>query len=158
MNHRPRIDALVTRMIACGLEISPIESAPWIAGVEFRLGIQFPADFRDFVTRYSFPLLELKDVEIFSNLGDMSEYDLTHAPFRDPYMSPWLIRHGLIHVGFPYIGNYDPICLELSSAPSDKGASVVRLNHEDILMERPTVHRTSVSSSFLALLEQQIDA
>lgn len=157
MNHRARVDDLVARMIAGGVEIRATENAPWIADVESRLGTALPADFRDFVIRYSFPLLEFKDVELFSNLGDMSEYDLTHAPFRDPNMSPWLIGHGLVHIGFPYIGNYDPICLELSSASTDEGPGIVRLNHEDILLERATVHRTSVSPSFLALLEKQID-
>lgn len=38
---------------------------------------------------------------------------------------------------------------------SDEGPCIVRLNHEDILLERETVRRTTLSPSFMALLVVQ---
>ena len=64
--------------------------------------------------------------------------------FRDPQMSPWLAKYRLVHIGFPHIGDYDPICLDVSGTASVE-AAVVRLDHEDILLERKKVHRSALA-------------
>ena len=97
-------------------------------------------------------------MELFSNLGDMSEYDLTAAPFRDPYMGPWLINHHLLYIGHPWMGHYDPICLDLVARGADDEPPVVQLDHEDILLMHRKVARTTIAPSLFELLQDRIDA
>ena len=158
MNRDSQIDSLVRLLVERGVTIRPIDSSPWISSVEDRIGYPYPPSFRSLVTRYSFPYLEFVEVELFSNLGDMSEYELTNAPFRDSHMGPWLIAHRFVYIGHPYIGQYDPICLDLTSRGRDDEPPVVQLDHEDILLERKKVGKTIVAPSFVALLRGEIDA
>jgi hypothetical protein len=151
MNQNAGVDVFVERLRASGADLSAIEGAPWLEEVERRLGLRFPASFRALASRYAFPMLDLGNVELFANLGDGSQYDLTVAPFRDPVMSPWLAEHRLLHFGFPYIGNYDPICFDLAAAGSVE-PPIIKLDHEAILLARPTVRRTVIASNFFALL------
>ncbi len=153
MDTHSAIDHFVVRMRERGEVIRPLASAPWIAHVEQRLGLHFPPSFRSLIGRYAFPVLDLGLVELFANEGDGAEYDLTTAPFRDAFMSPWLITHRLIYIGHPHIGDYDPVCFDLSNQELLE-PPIVKLNHEDILLERPTVRRRVLADSFLALVEQ----
>lgn len=148
---------MVARLRQGGADIRRLSSAPWVDGIEHKLELRFPPLFRSLIERYAFPLLDIGEVEMFANEGDGSQYDLTVAPFGDPFMSPWLLRHRLIYIGHPYIGNYDPICFDLSHRQTDVEPPIVQLNHEDILLERDTVHRKIVAANFLALLER-VDA
>lgn len=147
------VDRFAAHLLEKGAEIRPINGAPWIEGIEKRLGLSFPHSFRSLIERYSFPLLDIGEAELFANEGGSSEYDLAVALLRDPIMSPWLVKHRLIHIGHPYIGNYDPICLDLLKSKHGD-TQVVRLNHEDILLERPTIHRHVLAESFSALMER----
>ena len=158
MNRDAQVDSIARRLIDTGFGLRPIKNAPWVESIEKRLGYSYPRSFRSFVTRYSFPYLEFEEVKLFSNLGDRSEYDLTTAPFRDHYLGPWLIERRLVYIGHPYLGDYDPICLDLEAGKPGGEPPVVRLDHEDILLERRKVAKATVASTFLALLEAQIQA
>lgn len=153
MNISAVVDRFAAHLLEKGVQIRPINSASWIKGIEKRLGLSFPHSFRSLIERYSFPLLNIGEVELFANEGSSSEYDLAVALFRDPIMSPWLVKHKLIHIGHPYIGNYDPICLDLLKSKHGD-PEVVRLNHEDILLERPKIRRHVLAESFSALMER----
>jgi len=153
MDTNTSVDLVVARLCQSGAEIRSVAGAPWIDNLEARLGLSFPPSFRSLVNRYAFPLLDIGEMELFANEGEDSQYDLTAAPFRDPFMSAWLIGHRLIHVGHPYIGNYDPVCFDLST-PNATEPPVVQLNHEDILLQRQSVKRTVIADSFLTLLER----
>ncbi|NJD68916.1 MAG: SMI1/KNR4 family protein [candidate division NC10 bacterium] len=153
MNPNAVVDVFVERLQASGADLNSIERAPWLDEIESRLGLRFPAFFRALVSRYAFPVLDLGKVELFANLGDGSQYDLTVAPFRDPVMSPWLAEHRLLHIGFPCIGNYDPICFDLTNAGSPE-PPIIKLEHEAILLARRTVGRAAIAPNFLALLAE----
>ena len=60
-----QIDSLVHRLLGKGVNIRPIESAPWISTIEERLGYSYPYSFRSLVTRYSFPYLEFRGWSYF---------------------------------------------------------------------------------------------
>ena len=153
MDTNSAVDLVVDRLRQAGADIRPLASAPWVDDIEGRLNLRLPPSFRSLVGRYAFPLLDIGEVELFANEGDGSEYDLTAALFRDPSLSPWLAEHRLIHIGHPYIGNYDPVCLDLTHRNLVE-PPVVQLSHEDILLERPSVSRTLLADNFLSLLEQ----
>jgi hypothetical protein len=155
MDTNTAVDLVVERLRQQGADIHPITNAPWINEIEHRLKLRFPASFRSLIDRYAFPLLDIGEVELFANEGDGSEYDLTHAPFRDPIMSPWLMEHQLIHIGHPYIGNYDPVCIDLSRNDLVE-TPIVQLNHEDILLERQSVRSKVIADNFLNLFERAI--
>jgi hypothetical protein len=150
------VDAAVARLLAAGADICQADSVPWIAGVEQRLGLSYPRSFRILVTRYIFGAFEVGPVELFANLGDGTEQDLTAAPFSDRYMSPWLLAHRFLQFGRPSTGSYDPVCFDFDECSDEP--RVVRLDHEDILQERPQVQRIVIASNFLALLEMPPDA
>lgn len=153
MDINSAVDLIIERLRQEGADIRPLASAPWIDVLEQRLKLRFPSSFRSLIGRYAFPLLDIGEVELFGNEGDGSEYDLTHALFRDPYMSPWLIEHQLIHIGHPFIGNYDPVCIDLSCKDLVE-PPIVQLNHEDILLERQSVSRKVIADNFLNLFER----
>jgi len=141
----------MARLCASGADLCQVDRVWWIEDVERRLGFSYPRSFRALVTRYLFRSLEVGSVEIFANLGDGSNEDVTVAPFRDRYMSPWLIAHKLLQFGRPASGSYDPVCFDFGEEIAEP--SVVRLDHEDILQERSEVHRQVLAPNFLALLQ-----
>jgi hypothetical protein len=153
MNLDAAIDRIVERLCAEGADIRPLSTAPWVDEIERKLRLSLPPSYKSLVRRYTFPLLNIGKAELFGNEGDGSDLDLDVALFRDQYMSPWLMQHGLLHIGHPYIGNYDPVCVDLSRSNPVKQA-IVQLNHEDILLQRLTVHRETIADNFLDLLEQ----
>src|SRR5687767_3938793 len=108
-----------------GVHVRSIDRAPWIEDAEQRLGFRLPVSFRSLVTHFAFSPVELDRAELFGNMGDCSEFDLAVAMFRDAHMSPWLATHRLVHIGHPFLGDYDPICLE---AMEGADPVVVRLN------------------------------
>ena len=150
------VDAAVERLRASGADLCRVDDIPWIAEVEQRLGFSYPRSFRALVSRYLFAPLEVGSVEIFANLGDGTYEDLTVAPFRDPYMSPWLLAHQLVQFGRPFTGSYDPVCFDFADGSAEP--SVIRLDHEDILQERKRVHREVIAPNFLALLQVSVRA
>lgn len=148
------IDSVVARLCQSCAAIRPLSSASWVDGIEHKLELRSPALFRSLLERYAFPLLDVGEVELFANEDDGSQYDLTVAPFGNPFMSPWLLKHRFIYIGHPYLGNYDPICFDLSHRQIDAEPPIVLLTHEDILLERDTVNRKIVAANFLTLLER----
>lgn len=150
-----RIDAVVDRLRDKGADLQLLQNPEWIPNVEKRIGRSLPETYRDLVLRYSFPPLEIGPVILFSNLGDQSFDDITSAPFRDVILSPWIVQAGYFHFACTSVGNYDPVCLKLSTAQYPKQRTpVVKFDHEAILCERPPVSRETISESFLGLLEE----
>ena len=145
------VGAAVERLRASGADICPVDGVPWIAEIEQRLGFPYPRSFRALVTRYLFAPLEIGRVEVFANLGDGSDEDVTVATFCDPYISPWLLAHQLVQFGRPFTGSYDPVCFDFAEGSAEP--KVVCLDHEDILQQRKRVHREVISPNFIALLQ-----
>ena len=150
-----RIDAVVDRLRGKGVDLKPLKNPEWISDVEKQVGRSLPETYRDLILRYRFPPLEIGPVILFSNLGDRSYDDITSAPFKDPILSPWVIQAGYFHFARTSLGNYDPVCLDLSAAQYPKQSTpVVKFDHEAILCETPPVPCETISESFLSLLEE----
>ena len=152
LQSRLRVEKAIDRLRRSGVEMQPITRPPWIEDVEAKIGGTLPEMYRFLVTRYSFPVIDLGPIELFSNLGNESIDDVTHAPFRDPILSHWLTRHGYFHFSRLTTDNYDPICFDIRGTPK-KALSVFRFDHESILQGQATVPRVEFPDSFLALLE-----
>jgi len=151
-----RIDAIVERLVVSGIDIEAIAHAPWIRilDIEYRIGRSLPPTYRELVLRYTFPSIELGPIILFSNRGDHSYDDVSSAPFKDPILSPWLLRSGFFHIARTSCDDYDPVCLELKSPQYPREVSpVIKFNHEAILIEDATVPCCVIAKSFLGLLE-----
>lgn len=146
------IDEAVERLVAIGHTLLRIDTAPWLVEPERRFGTAFPATFHALYGRYIFPLLEHDEVTLFANEGAGSRDDFVVRLFADRYMGPWLRDRRLLYLGHPHLGNYDPVCLDLTTGSPNP--PVVQLDHEDILQERPTVRREALFPSFLHLLRR----
>jgi hypothetical protein len=83
-----KVRELVARLEATGEPFEPISDAPWVAGIENRLGRKLPPSFRALVLNYSFPEFEIGGVTVFSNLDDVSPMDITIAPLCRPVHVP----------------------------------------------------------------------
>src|SRR5471032_1089209 len=150
MSAEANIDELASHLATVGVAIRAVDAAPWIDEIESRLQFKLPATYRSLVARYTFPVLSFQMVELFANLGDHSETDLTVAPFRDPHLSQWLTSRKLFQVGRPSGGSYDPICVDAST----NSPALVQLDHEGILLGRDKVSRSTVASSIGAVLSE----
>jgi hypothetical protein len=123
-----------------------------VPDLEQKFRRELPPLYRSLVLGFSFLKCELGPVELFGNTGTDDDSDVTVAPFRDPYMSPWLIDHGYIQFGRPSTGSYDPVCFDCSGELRGPEPTIVSLDHEDILLERKMVRKTAVAESFAALV------
>lgn len=153
MNIAARIDVAVERLRRKGWDFHTLEGAMWVDAIEAKIDRRLPEAYRSLVLRYSFPAVEIGPVILFANQGEPSNDDLSIAPFKDPILSPWLIRNGFFHFARSSFGDYDPICLEITPTSLSKTLSaVVKLDHEAILQERTIVPRETMAESFLGLL------
>jgi hypothetical protein len=151
MKAQQAIHSAVAQLIGRGQPFERIESAPWVEGIEARLGFGLPASLRLLTSHYRFPPLELGGIEFFSNLGENSDDDLTVAPFRDKGLLEWFRANRRFHFARPTTGSYDPICLESRGKQS---AAVEQIDHEDILLCRKKVRSSVLSSSLEELLQR----
>ena len=128
-----------------------LQQASWINTIEDRLGFALPVALRALTTNYAFPAVSVGEVELFANLGDGSEDDLTVAPFKDPHLLKWFQVTRRIQFARPFTGSYDPICLESRGKVS---TAVEVFDHEDILLARKKVKSTVLSTSLEELLQR----
>jgi len=146
------IERVIQRLRVLGVDLEALDKAPWIPEVEKRFKRELPPLYRSLVLRFGFLTCEVGEVELFSSLGVGDPEDITVAPFADPYLSPWLIEHGYIQFGRPATGSYDPVCFDYSVRLRAPEPAVVALDHEDILLERPTVRKRVLAENFLTLV------
>jgi len=141
------VDAFVRRQMAVGLEFTPISDAPWIARFEATLPSRLPPSFRSLFRRYRFAPFRVSGIEIFGNRGGDHRDDLAIASLSDPVLLSVTRQHGLIQVGRPDTGAYDPVCFDMRRRSKDGEAPLVCVDHEGILMyERIEVLRECARS------------
>ena len=99
--------------------------------LEQRTGHPFPPSFQYFLANYSFPAFESGPVLFFANTGEDTFWELEKKLFKDPHMSPALLRAGLLQIGDPFFYNYDPACFECKGPRVEK--RIVQVDHEEIL-------------------------
>jgi hypothetical protein len=73
-------------------------------------------------------------VDLFGNLGTCDPSELVVACMRDPGVWAVALRSGLLPIGRPSSGSYDPICLNLRERTKTGDSSVVQVDHEGILV------------------------
>ena len=151
MKAEQSIHTSVAALIERGVPFERVSVAPWIGGIELRLGFGLPASLRVLASNYRFPQIELGGVEFFANLGNGSDDDMTVAPFREKALFEWLQAHRKVHFARPATGSYDPVCLESRGTHS---AAVEQIDHEDILLSRRKVKSTALAVSLEELLQR----
>jgi hypothetical protein len=130
-----------------------------IQSLQERVHLTFPPSFFYLFSRYQFPAFDIgTNLFIFGNTGKQLFYDLEVRLFKDPYMSPFLLENGFIQIGNPWERTYDPICFNTKECDhAGQEPSIVRLDHEEILMNSKIVILKTVAPSFLGLLQQELD-
>jgi hypothetical protein len=95
-------------------------------------------------------------VEFYSSLGDESERELVVAALADAGIKDVCLSHHLIPVGRPTDGSYDPVCCNLHGGGRE--TSLVRVDHEDVLVHSCIRVVSEVAPSFLRLIERTVAA
>ena len=151
MDAQLSIHRSVAVLIERGMPFERLQQASWINTIEDRLGFPIPVALRALTTNYAFPAVSVAGVELFANLGDGSDVDLTVAPFKDPHLFKWFQANRRIQFARPATGSYDPVCLESRGKVS---TAVEVFDHEDILLARKKVKSTVFSPSLEELLQR----
>ena len=147
-----QIDAWVAARRRVGLGISPIAEAPWIDELELTLPHRLPAAFRSLVGRYRFPPVTVGQVDLFGNLGTRDPSELVLARMRDPAIWAVVVRNGLLPIGRPSSGSYDPVCLNLRERTKAGDSPVVQVDHEGILVLGEIQVVRTIAGGFVDLL------
>jgi hypothetical protein len=102
-----------------------------VTAIESKAGLRFPPLFRQMLADYDFEPFELGEVEFFGNNGSDAGYDIQESIFIDPALAPALLKAGLLQVGRPATGSYDPICFNIAQGSIEP--ELVQVDHESIL-------------------------
>jgi hypothetical protein len=152
---RSTVDEEVDAVIA-GLEDEPVfvaAAAPaWLAPFEQNLPFRLPGAYRSLLLRYRFPAFDVDTVTLFGNLDGQSYDDLVVASIRDRALSSVSRANGFIQIGRAESGSYDPICFDARRRTKSSEAGIVRLDHEEILMNDSVRVVEVIAASFLELL------
>ena len=120
-----------------------------------RTGHPFPPSFQYFLANYSFPAFESGPVLFFANTGEDTFWELEKKLFKDPHMSPALLRAGLLQIGNPSFYNYDPVCFDFKAPQLEK--RIVQVDHEEILCNDRIQVVKEIAPSFPDLLRSLLD-
>lgn len=148
-----QIDAWVAARRWVDPGISPIAEAPWIDELERTLPRRLPTAFRSLVGRYRFPPLTVGKVDLFGNLGTRDPSEMVVACMRDRVIWAVVLRNGLLPIGRPSSGSYDPICLTLRERTKVGDSPVVQVDHEGILIRGDIQVVRTIASGFIDLLQ-----
>lgn len=91
-------------------------------------------------------------MRLFGNMDGKQRDDFVVASVRDATLCSVTRRNGLLQIGKPVSGSYDPVCFDLRSRSKTGEGPVVRLDHEAILIEGRIAVVSTVAASFLELL------
>ena len=150
------IDKFVAALQASGHEIKAIDSAPWVDDLASKLPIRLPASFEEYIKRFSFPVIEIDNIILFSNFGDSSYEDISTAIFRDKAIFETTTKSGFIQFARPSDGLYDPVCFDARTNKKNREYPIVRLDHEDILCNSRIRIKDQIAVSFIGLIEEFI--
>jgi hypothetical protein len=141
----------IKHWIASGaIEAIESDNSASIAALEIAAGLRFPPLFRSLLTSYLFEPFALGGVEFFGNASAGEAGDISVEPFKDSVLSPALLQAGLLQVGRPEGGSYDPVCFNLGSKAREP--ELVLVNHESILSFGKLKIAGVIAPSFPALL------
>jgi hypothetical protein len=130
------------------------EAPVWLAAFEQSLPFRLPPSYRSLLLRYRFTAIAAGTVNLFGNVDGYSNDDVVIASGRDPLLSSVTQSNGFVQIGRPASGSYDPICFDLRSRSKSGEAGIVRLDHEEILINDSIRVVEKVADSFVELLAQ----
>lgn len=136
----------------------PAGPPPWLPPFEQGLPFRLPPAYRSLLLRYRFPAFDVSDVTLLGNADGESYDDLVVASVRDRRLSSVARGNGFIQVGRLALGSYDPICFDARRRTKTGEAAIVRLAHEEILINAAIRVQEVVAASFLELLGRGIRA
>ena len=149
-------EAIVDRFVAAlkqdGVRVDVIVTAPWFSAFEASLPRRFPASYTSFLSRYRFPAFDRGGIRLFGNLGDGSEEDLVVAALKDPHLSKAMLSAGVLQIGRPETGHYDPVCLDSREIKNRREYPLVLLDHEALLRFQRVVVIKEIDESFLSFM------
>jgi hypothetical protein len=154
---RENVDKEIDAVIAARSDAAAFLSAeapPWLVPFEQSLPFRLPPSCRSLLLRYRFPATVAGTVNLFGNLDGKSYDDFAVASRRDPVLSSVTQSNGFIQIGRPASGSYDPICFDLRSRSRSGEAGIVRLDHEEILINDSIHIAEKVADSFVELLSR----
>ena len=108
------------------------------------------------ISRYIFDNFEIGNLWFFGNHGDEGWDDLSQAIFRDSRIFELTSSKGFLHFARPADGSYDPICFDIRNRRKEE-YSIVRLDHESILIPSDIVITDSSYPPMLELMQQYIN-
>jgi hypothetical protein len=131
--------------------------APWLSEMESRLPFRLPATLRSLIARYLFPSFEVKPLTLYSvgvSDPESTGMEFRLAIFADRFMSPFLLKNGLLPFARPDDYSYDPICFDFRNANRKSEPRVVRVDHEEILCSERLRIIDTISPAFHELVEE----
>jgi len=146
------IDRFVEALRQDGVRVESVSTAPWFSTFEASLPRRFPASYSSLFSRYRFPAFDRGGIRLFGNLGDESEEDLSEAAKMDPNLSKPALSAGLLQIGRPETGAYDPVCLDSRQMKNRREYPLVLLDHESLLQFERVVVVQKIDESFLSFM------
>ena len=128
--------------------------------LEEKLQHRFPKSFRSLLYRYTFPPFDVLGVMLFG-WNDNSKHlqdNLPHSIFADIHLSQVLLTNGYIQIGRPDTGDYDAICFDTNKKIGDNEYSIVRIEHENVLIHDRIVITDSIAPSFYAFTRDFVNS
>lgn len=137
-------------------KISPSSANPWVGPLEEKLPRRFPAVFQILISRFRFCDFEVGPVMFYGNTGTEIFNELTRRVFADTNMSPALLRSGYLQFGQAAGGHYDPVCFAPRGLNSKNDSRIVRLDHEEILINNRIRVMSEIAPSLEAFIRQAL--
>lgn len=137
-------------------KISLNNCSKWVDKLKLKLPYELPKSYLSLITRYAFPILELKPAMLYANTGKDVFNELSKSIFKDKFMSEFLFKNGFVQLGVPYTGNYDPICFDCRKKVKNYEYPIVQLDHEMILCREKIKINKEIAPSFRSFIEASI--
>jgi len=136
-------------------QIVSAAEASWLPELEGRLPFPLPPTLRSLISRYLFPSFEAGPLTLYS-VGCESDplMEFRSAILGDRFMSPFLLKNGLLPFARPADGSYDPVCFDLRGSRRKNEPALVRIDHEEILCNERLHVVESLAPGFDVLLEE----
>jgi hypothetical protein len=102
------------------------------------------------------PAFDVGKVALFGNVDGQSGDDFVVASIGDPILSSVARANGFVQIGRPETGSYDPVCFDASHRTKKGEAAIVRLDHEEILINDSIRVREVIATCFLERLARGV--
>jgi hypothetical protein len=129
---------------------------PWVRLLEEKLPRRYPPAFNTLISRYRFCDFEVGPIMFFANTGEKVFHELGNRVFADKHMSPFLMQNGYLQFGQAAGGHYDPMCFAPRGLKDKRESRIVRLDHEEILINNRIRVMAEISPSIENFMEHTI--